>query len=88
MSRFVIVSDTGVIHGVGTAPFKWVSGLSDSEREAVQRGDRVFIRNPQASHWTQSGWKIVKYRSGKYFHREPSPADVVAFNHHYNRREV
>lgn len=85
MSRGVILSDTGVIHGIGTAPWKWVSGLTESERAAVRSGSHyVFIRNESAHHYTQSGYKVVRYQSGKFFHREPSAAAVAAFNKHFS----
>jgi hypothetical protein len=84
----VIVSETGVVHGHGTAPYKWVSGLSDSEMEAVKSGSAlVFIRdNASAGHWTQSGYKVVHYGGGKYFHREPSAGQIRAFNNHFRDR--
>lgn len=81
----ITVSETGIIHGIGTAPYKYVSGLTDVERAAVRGGDLVFIRNNSAHHYTQSGWKVVKFRFGKYFHREPSAVQVAAFNRFFNR---
>lgn len=77
----VIVSSTGVINGRGTAPWKWVSGLSDEERAHVRNGTAlVFIRDYNAHHHTQSGWKVVLWVGRKYVHREPTAAEVSAFN--------
>lgn len=72
----VIRSSTGVIHGRGSGPWKWVSGLTPRERVAVRMGWLVWIRDKEAWHHNQSGIKVVLFRSGKYFHREPNPAEV------------
>jgi len=103
-----IISETAVIHGRGSDPYKWVSGLTKSERETVRREARrirlissvrdgkiydaalpgfrvptleetalmqseetvVLIRDIEAHHYTQSGWKYVIYNYGRYQHRE------------------
>lgn len=74
----VMRSDTGVIRGRGSDPWKWVAGLTASERRAVKRGGLVYLVDPEAGHYTQSGYKVVLYRSGKYYHREPTPEQLRA----------
>lgn len=84
----ILISDTGVIQGRGTAPWKYVSHLTNEERIAVRSGKWVFIRDFEAHHYTQSGWKIViVYSNGSRFcHREPSPDQLKALNTFLNRR--
>lgn len=81
----VILSKSGVVHGHGTQPYKWVSGLLPDERKAVRDGSAlVFIRDTGSHHYLQSGYKVVSYRSGKYIHREPDPSQIRAFNKHFS----
>jgi len=81
----VILSDSGVIHGHGTAPWKWVSGLSETERAAVvEKTAVVFIRDPASHHYTQCGYKVVRFQSGKFFHREPGAAQIRKFNKYFS----
>ena len=59
------------IHGSGSIPFKWISGLNEQERNIVKRGGIVFCPY-LPKHYKQSGFKIVVYRKGRYYHREPT----------------
>lgn len=81
------LSETGVIQGRGTQPWKYVSHLSDEERAAVKDGSGiVLIRDYQAFHYTQSGYKQVFFMSGRYVHREPHPDILRAFNSYLNKK--
>lgn len=83
----IVISERGVINGRGTAPWKWVSGLSPDERAHVRNGTAwVFIRDFQAHHYLQSGWKVVVYVGRKYSHREPSAEMLRALQRYWNRR--
>lgn len=82
----VVISKNGVINGRGTAPWKWVSNLSESERAHVRNGTAwVFVRDYQAHHHLQSGWKVVLWLGRKYVHREPSAEMLRALQNHFNR---
>lgn len=82
----IVVSKNGVVNGRGTAPWKWVSSLSDSERAHVRAGTAlVIIRDYQAYHYTQSGYKVVGYVGKKYVHREPSVEQLRAIQNYFNR---
>ena len=73
----VIRSKTGVQHGYGTAKYKWVSGLTKTEREAVRAGKRVLIcgsrpaggGHGKGSHGTTC--RVVRFISGRYVPRVP-----------------
>jgi hypothetical protein len=45
----IIVSTSGVGHGWGSDPWKWVSGLTAAERAAVRAGGRFSHRVPAAA---------------------------------------
>jgi len=61
-------------HGWGRDHYRWVSGLTAEEREAVKNGEMVWFKiDPW--HYTQSGYKVVVYRRG-YDCREPSPIEL------------
>ena len=70
-----ILSKTGKIHGVGSDPYKWVSGLTQKERDADRKGKIVYIKY-RPNHYTQSGFKICKYTYGRWGHREPTNAEL------------
>jgi len=63
----MIISTTAVIHGRGRNRFKWVSGLTEQEREAVHRGELVLIRDHNTHHSTTE-YKEVSYSYGRYKH--------------------
>lgn len=63
-----IISSTGIIHGRGRSRFKWVSNLTDNEREAVRRGELVLVRD-ENNHHSTTKYKQVLYRCRKYTHR-------------------
>lgn len=64
----MIISTTAVIHGRGKNRFKWVSGLTEQERDAVRRGELVLVRDHNTHH-TTTEYKQVSYNYGKYQHR-------------------
>lgn len=68
-------SKTAVKHGGGSMPYRWVSKLTDAERELVRKGGLVFFRVPK-KHYTQSGFKVVTYYRGKYGFREPTDSEL------------
>lgn len=63
-----IISTTGKINGRGSDRYKWISGLTDSEREAARRGDLVLVKD-SSGHYMSTLYKKVKYYAGKYEHR-------------------
>jgi len=63
-----IISTTGKINGRGSDIYKWISGLTDSEREAARRGDLVLVKD-SSDHYMSTGYKKVKFYDGKYEHR-------------------
>ena len=64
----MIISTTAVIHGRGSSKFKWVSNLTEQERDAVRRGELVLIRDHN-NHHTTTEYKQVSYNYGQYQHR-------------------
>jgi len=76
----IIFSTTGEIHGRSSDPYKWVSRLTAAERAHVLAGGTVLIRDHAARHHTQSGWKRVVYRHGRYMHREATAAQIQTIN--------
>jgi hypothetical protein len=65
----MIISETGEIHGRGSHQFRWVSRLTQLEREAVQAGVVVLIRDPLYPGRGTTEFKRVTYWRGKYGHR-------------------
>jgi len=61
-------------HGWGRDHYRWVSGLTAEEREAVKNGQLVCFKIPNR-HPSQSGYKVVTYYDG-YDCREPSPVEL------------
>jgi len=49
-------------------PWKWVSGLTKSEREAVKNGETVLIYDGN-EHPMCTEYKQVVYKNGRYTHR-------------------
>lgn len=70
------ISQTGEIHGRGSDQWKWVSKLTDEEREAVRNGETVVI--PDEVGPGRCGLKRVVYNNGRYYHREATPDILVA----------
>jgi hypothetical protein len=69
----VIMSETGVGHGWGTAPWKWVSGLTDAERAAVRAGEIVLISGcPLSGGSYGTTIRQVVIVNGYWVHRVPS----------------
>jgi len=79
MSDKPIISQTGEIHGRGSDPFKWVSGLTDAERQAVRDGRVVLVRDDN-QHPATTAFKRVMFRHGRYYHRNyyESPYTTMA----------
>ena len=75
--HFLIISPTGKAYGWGTDGYRWVSGLSKSEREGLKKGTAtVVVTGCPGDINGRSGitWRVVKY-SPKYgyTHRLPEP---------------
>ena len=71
-------SHTAVKHGWGSSPYRWVSGLTQAERDAVQAGHMVWFEI-EPTHYTQSGYKVVFLsRWGRWDTREPTPEELKA----------
>ena len=64
------VSTTGEIHGVGSNRYKWVSRLTDAERQAAQRGELVIVTGAP-THAGNPPFRMVVHRGGRYYHRVP-----------------
>lgn len=67
-----IISKTGKQHGYGRDPYKWVSGLTKEEKEAVKAGKVVIITGCRPAHGTHGTTRrVVKYINGRYVPRVP-----------------
>ena len=68
-----IISTTGKIHGRGSQPFKWVSGLNKQERIAVRTGTAIVLIADDNTHPNCTKYKQVTYFrglcGGKYLHK-------------------
>ena len=66
MTTTPIISTTGQIHGRGQDKYRWVSGLTKDEREAVKSGKLVLIfdTNP----YSGCEYKKVIYYNGRFSH--------------------
>jgi len=67
---------TGKIHGGGSMPFRWVSGLTKKDQELVKAGKKVYLKTGK-THYTQSGYKIIKYSGHGYQFREPTDNELA-----------
>ncbi len=72
----MIKSTTAIKHGYGSMPHRWVSGLTDIERDAVKNNTEIVYFVINKTHYTQSGYKIVTYYFGKYDSREPTNQEL------------
>ena len=68
MNANVIISETGKINGRGSMPYKWVSGLTKSERDAVKNGKTVLIADDN-DHPMCTPFKQVIFSHGRFSHR-------------------
>ena len=74
-----------VKHGWGSARYRSVSGLTASEKSAVEAGTAVVYFGICNPHWTQSGWKVVTSyidSSGRtrFDCREPTAGELADIN--------
>jgi hypothetical protein len=75
----IIVSTSGVGHGWGSDPWKWVSGLTAAERAAVRAGDIVLITDcPRAGGSYGTTVRQVVIAGGRFSHRVPAAAILSA----------
>lgn len=72
----IIVSETGIIHGRGSDRFKWVSGLTAVEREAVKNGHVVLVKDSNPHHCC-TPFKQVTW-DGRHYHHHNYPGGVDA----------
>jgi hypothetical protein len=70
MDTKTIISETGKAHGFGSDPWKWVSGLSDAEREHVKNGTAIVLVDG-APGYAGTTIRRVLYSRGRYIHRMP-----------------
>ena len=71
----IIISQSGEGHGWGKAIWKWVSGLTKDEQQAVQDGQVVLITGcPKSGGGNGTGTTLrrVIYVGGRYLHRVPT----------------
>jgi len=77
----LIQSVTAIKKGWGSAPYRSVSGLTNTEKDAVKQGHLVWFRI-EPWHYTQSGYKVVTYKQGFVRHywdsREPRVDELDA----------
>jgi hypothetical protein len=69
------LSKTAVKHGGGSFPFRWVSGLTKTEREMVKKGKQVGFESPK-HHYSQSGFKMVVNKGYGWQYREPTGEEL------------
>lgn len=74
----ILVSATGRQHGYGSDPYKWVSGLTAEERDAVRAGAVVLVTGSRQTRELPEGLRDVRrvkhHRYGgrhHYFPRVP-----------------
>lgn len=74
----IIVSKTGVGHGWGSDPWKWVSHLTADERRAVRAGQIVLITGcpPESGNSGSTLRQVVIDNRGGYTHRI-APHDIL-----------
>jgi len=72
-----IVSRTGEQHGWGSHPYKWVSGLTPQERQAVRAGRVVLITRGVRTHGGNPNYRRVFYVRGRYIPRVERLGAVV-----------
>ena len=73
----IIIAASATLHGIGSDPWKWVSGLTSDERDAVDRGDLVVVLSNDR-HRTYAGhppFRIVVRYGRKFYHRVPRRRD-------------
>lgn len=66
--RKPVISQTGTIHGRGSMPYRWVSGLTATERALVRDGGTVLVRD-ENQHYMCTPYKMVTFYRGHYGHR-------------------
>lgn len=78
-TQSLIESHTVEIHGRGSEPYKWVSRLTPAERAHVINGGTVLIRDEDAHHYNQCGWKqVIRSPLGRWFHREATSEQIAS----------
>jgi hypothetical protein len=69
-----VYSSTGEKHGRGSMPYRWVSGLTDRERELVREGFPVVIDRGVSTHAGNPPVRACIYtHDGRYDCRVPAP---------------
>ena len=63
----MIISTTATIKGRGQV-YRWISGLTRGERNAVRQGETVLVPDSN-THYTCTPYKEVTYHSGRYSYR-------------------
>ena len=71
----LVKSCTAEKHGYGSMPWRWVSGLTAGERDAVRNGDIVYFEINKTSYM-QSGFKIVTHSDRGWDCREPNAIEL------------
>lgn len=69
------ISQTGIGHGWGSDPYKWVSNLTAEERATVKNGELVLITDCP-THAGNPSFRSVIYANGRYTHRIPNADDL------------
>jgi hypothetical protein len=71
-----IQSRTAQKVGWGSDRYRRVRGLSQRERQAVKEGHIVWFAY-DSWHYTQSGYKVVKYWGSDFDSREPTAEELA-----------
>jgi hypothetical protein len=62
--------------------------MTSEQRDVASGEDEYVVIDCRPSlHYTQSGWKVVRYMAGRYTHREPSE-DLLAAIVAHTRKQV
>jgi hypothetical protein len=71
----IVFSKSGLAHGWGRDPWKWVSGLSEESKAAIAAGHTVFIEDchPASNGVSGSTRRQVIWKGDRYVHRLLTP---------------
>lgn len=71
------ISQTGIGHGWGSDPYKWVSHLTAEERTAVKNGQLILVTDCP-THAGNPSFRAVVYANGRFTHRIPDAVSLFS----------
>lgn len=85
MKEQILISTSARSYGYGRAPWKWVSGLTKEERQALKSGNGVVLYDDFTLSGGTHGHPIKQaiYRNGRYLRRVASPELVEKYHQIY-----